>query len=279
MKTYLDCYLCLLRQGLTAIRRAGLCENDQLTVINGVLQALQELQPGQTPPIIATQIHQVIQEKTGIPDPYLELKQQSTQKALALHPRLKKIIAAADDPFETAVRLAIAGNIIDFGPADQYDLWASVERVLAEPLAFNDLPKLRQALDLADEVLFLSDNAGETIFDRVLIEQIGKPVRYAVKSAPILNDATRADAIAAGVDQVAEIVEIGCNALGTLLDRCDERFVQLFHAASVIIAKGMGHYESLSGEGPRLFFLLQAKCKVVANDLGVPVKSLIVKQG
>jgi uncharacterized protein with ATP-grasp and redox domains len=112
-----------------------------------------------------------------------------------------------------------------------------------------------------------------------LIEQIGKPVRYAVKSAPILNDATRADAIAAGVDQVAEIVEIGCNALGTLLDRCDERFVQLFHAASVIIAKGMGHYESLSTEGLRLFFLLQAKCKVVANDLGVPVKSLIVKQG
>jgi uncharacterized protein with ATP-grasp and redox domains len=279
VKTYLDCYICLLRQGLTAVRRAGLSDDDQLTVINGVLQALQKLEPGQTPPVIATHIHQVIQEKTGIPDPYLELKQQSTQKALALYRRLKKIIANADDPFEAAVRLAIAGNIIDFGPADEYDLWASVERVLAEPLAFNDLPELRQALDLADEVLFLSDNAGETIFDRVLIEQIGKPVRYAVKSAPILNDATRADAIAAGVDQVAEIVEIGCNALGTLLDRCDERFVQLFHAASVIIAKGMGHYESLSTEGPRLFFLLQAKCKVVANDLGVPVKSLIVKQG
>jgi len=279
MKIYLDCYLCLLRQGLTAVRRAGLSENNQLAVINGVLQALQQLQPGQTPPVIATQIHQVIQETTGIPDPYLELKQRSTQKALALYPRLKEIIAAADDPFETAVRLGIAGNIIDFGPADDYDLWASVERVLAEPLAFNDLPELRQAVDRANEVLFLSDNAGETVFDRVLIEQIGSPVRYAVKSGPILNDATRADAVAAGIDQVAEIVEIGCDALGTLLERCDEEFVQLFHAAPVIVAKGMGHYESLSSEGPRLFFLLQAKCNVVASDLGVPLRSLVVKQG
>ena len=128
MKTYLDCYLCLLRQGLAAVRRAGLSDDDQLAVINGVLQALQELQPGQTPPVIATQIHQVIQEKTGIPDPYLELKQESTHKALALYPRLHEMVTAADDPFAIAVRLAIAGNIIDFGPADEYDLWASVQR-------------------------------------------------------------------------------------------------------------------------------------------------------
>jgi uncharacterized protein with ATP-grasp and redox domains len=279
MKTYLDCYLCLVRQGLTAVRRAGLSDDDQVEVMNGVLQALQGIRPGQTPPIIATHIHQVIRDKTGIPDPYQELKEQSTQKALALYPRLKEIVATAEDPFETAIRLAIAGNIMDFGPADEYDLWASVERVLAQPLAFDDVAALREAVERADEVLFLSDNAGETVFDRLLIEQIAKPVRYAVKGGPILNDATRADAIAAGIDQAAQIEEIGCNAMGTLLDRCNERFVRLFRTASVIIAKGMAHYESLSTAGPRVFFLLQAKCDVVANDLGVPVKSLIVKQG
>jgi hypothetical protein len=234
MKTYLDCYLCLLRQGLTAVRRAGLSDDDQVAVINGVLQGLQAIQPGQTPPVIATQIHQVIQEKTGIADPYLELKEQSTQKALTLYPRLKEMVASADDPFETAVRLAIAGNIMDFGPADEYDLWASVERVLAQPLASNDLEALRQAVDRADEVLYLSDNAGETVFDRVLIELIAKPVRYAVKSGPILNDATKADALAAGIDQVAEVVEIGCDAMGTLFERCNDEFVRLYRTASVI---------------------------------------------
>jgi len=279
MKTYLDCYLCLLRQALTAVRRAGLSDDDQLAVINGVLGSLQELEPGQTPPILATQIHHVIRDKTGIADPYLDLKQRSTQKALALYPRLKEIVAHAKDPFVTAVRLAIAGNIMDFGPADEFDLWASVQRVLAQPLAIDHVAALRQAIERSKEVLFLSDNAGETVFDRLLIEQIAKPVRYAVKSSPILNDATREDAIAAGVDQVADIVEIGCDVLGTLLDRCSEEFAEIFRTASVVIAKGMGHYESLSTAGPRVFFLLQAKCDPVADDLGVPVRSLVAKQG
>jgi len=279
MKTYLDCYLCLLRQGLTAVRRAGLDNQDQVTVINSVLQGLQEIEPGMTPPIIATHIHHVIREKTGNPDPYGELKELSTKRALALYPRLKALVEAADDPFETAVRLATAGNIIDFGPADEYDLGESVERMLSQPLAFNDIPALREAIEKAEWLLYLADNAGETVFDRLLIEQIKVPVYYAVKSGPILNDATAEDAIAAGIDKIAQIVDIGCDAMGTILKRCSEEFRQMYEEAEVIIAKGMAHYETLSSKGDRLFFLLQAKCDVVASDAGVPVKSLIVKRG
>ena len=280
MKTYLDCYVCLLRQALTAARRAGADDKGQTAVINRVLAALQEVRPDMTPPEIADRIHRVIREQTGNPDPYRELKKRSTKEALALYPKLKDLISTADDPFEVAVRLAIAGNIIDFGAADEYDLWGSVQRVLNQPLAINDTLTLREAIDKANWVLFLADNAGETVFDRLLIEQITPvPVFCAVKSGPILNDATREDAIEAGLDKVARIVSVGYDALGTILERCSEEFRALYNEADVIIAKGMANYETLSAEGERVFFLLQTKCKVVADDAGVPVGSLIAKQG
>jgi len=279
MKTYLDCYVCLLRQALSVARQVGGDEVTQQAVMNSTLRCLQEVQPGLPPPYTTTQVHRIIRERFPGTDPYATLKERSTERALALYPWLKKLVASAEDPFETAVRLAIAGNIIDFGPADEYDLVKSVERALAQPPAVNDIQALREAIQTAEWVLYLADNAGETVFDRVLIEQIPVPVYYVVKSGPILNDATAEDAIAAGVEQKARIIELGTDSVGTILDRCSEEFRRLYEGAEVIIAKGMGNYETLSTEGPRLFFLLQAKCEPVARDMQVPVGSLIIKRG
>jgi uncharacterized protein with ATP-grasp and redox domains len=279
MRTYLDCYVCLLRQVLSVARRAGGDEATQLAVMKSALQGLQEIQADLPPPYTTTQIHRMIREKLPGRDPYYALKERSTQRALALYPWLKELLTAAQDPFETAVRLAIAGNIIDFGPADEYDLVKSVERAIIQPPAVNDIEALREAIHTVEWVLYLADNAGETVFDRVLIEQIPIPVYYAVKSGPILNDATEEDAVAAGVDRTARIVKLGTDSVGTILERCSEEFRRLYDQAKVIIAKGMGNYETLSTEGPRLFFLLQAKCEPVARDMQVPVGSLIIKQG
>jgi uncharacterized protein with ATP-grasp and redox domains len=127
-------------------------------------------------------------------------------------------------------------------------------------------------------ILYLADNAGETVFDRVLIEHLDRPVTYVVKAAPIINDATFEDAVAAGIDRIAEIIDNGSNAPGTLLDQCSEAFLESFHQAELIIAKGQANYESLSREPAPIFFLLQAKCRVIARDLGVATGDIILRQ-
>ncbi|MBN1937396.1 MAG: DUF89 family protein, partial [Anaerolineae bacterium] len=177
-----------------------------------------------------------------------------------------------------AIRLSIAGNILDMAVEQhRQDLWGVVERVLAQPFAIDDGPAFRQALGRVKQILYLADNTGETVFDRVLIETLDRPVTYAVKGGPILNDATREDALAAGLDQVAEVVSTGSDAPGTILDRCSASFQTLYRQAELIVAKGQANYETLSERRDNLFFLLQTKCPVIARDVGVPVGSIVFK--
>lgn len=279
MRTYLDCYPCFLRQALEAARMAGASEAQQRAVLDCVLEALRGTDPSSTPPEIGDRIHRIVRREVGCGDPYREIKDTSTRQALALLPWMKARLAEADDPLEMAVRMSIAGNIIDLGPNKEYDLGGAVERVLAQPFAIDDGLAFREALSKARQVLYLADNAGETVFDRVLIEMLDVPVIYAVKGGPILNDATLEDARAAGVDMAAEIVSTGSDAPGTILKRCSEKFRRLYDEAELIIAKGQANYETLSEEGPRVFFLLQTKCPVIARDVGVPVGSIVLKHG
>lgn len=279
MKTYLDCFPCFLRQALDAARMAGAGEAQQKAVLDCVLKVLREVEPWYTPPEIGYRVHRIVRQVVGDGDPYQAAKEASTHQALALYPRMRALVAEAGDPLEAAVRLSIAGNIIDLAPAREYDLWGTVERVLAQPFAFDDGAALRDALSSAERVLYLADNAGETVFDRLLIETLDVPVVYAVKGGPILNDATREDALAAGIGPVAEIASTGSDAPGTILDRCSEEFRQLYESAKLVIAKGQANYETLSEEGPGVFFLLQAKCPIISRDVGVPVRSIVLKQG
>ena len=183
------------------------------------------------------------------------------------------------DPRDTALRLRIVGNIIDFGPNLIYDLWEEVERVLAQDLAIDDTADLEVELSCAESVLFLRDNAGETVFDRLLIERLVKPVTYVVRGGPVLNDATMDDAIAACIDCVADVVDNSARAAGTILSMCSDEFLELFRSADLIIAKGMGNYETLSGVAAPIFFLLQAKCPIIGQDVGAPPGCTIVKRG
>jgi uncharacterized protein with ATP-grasp and redox domains len=284
MRTYLDCYPCFLRQALDAARMAGAGAEQQKVVVDRVLDVLTQVEPSSTPPEIGYRVHRIVRQVVGNSDPYQAAKEAGTRQALALYPRLEALVAEASDSLEVAVRLSIAGNIIDLGPAQEYDLWSTVERVLAQPFAIDDGVALRDALREAaredhGRVLYLADNAGETVFDRLLIETLDVPVTYAVKGGPILNDATREDALAAGIGHVAEIVSTGSDAPGTILDQCSEEFRRLYEDAGLVVAKGQGNYETLSEEGLEVFFLLQAKCPIIARDVDVPVGGIVLKQG
>lgn len=279
MRTYLDCYPCFLRQAVEAARLAGADERQQREILGRVLDLLKDVPLSSVPPEIVRQVHRVVRDVTGVEDPYQEVKARSTEEALALYPWLKTILAEAEDGLETAARLSIAGNIIDMGPNPAYDLRDEVMRVLAEPFAADDSEALLSTLNEAASVLYLADNAGETVFDRLLIEAIDAPVIYAVKGRPIINDATVEDALAASVDQVAEVMSNGSDSPGTLLEACSEAFRRTYDAADLIIAKGQANYETLSEKGARVFFLLQTKCPVIARDVGTPVGSLAITQG
>lgn len=277
MHIYLDCWPCFLRQALSAARRAGASPSLQRAILEQTMVELQSLADEATPPEMGERIHRMVRERTQVPDPYLDVKRDATTQALALLPALRARVAGATDPLGTAVRIAIAGNIIDYGVAETYDLEATLERVLEAVPAIDDLSVLRRRLQQVDEVLYLADNAGETVFDRVLIETLTLPVRYVVKAGPVLNDATREEAIAAGLDQVAMLEDTGCDAMGAPLSLCSAAFRERFAQARLIIAKGQANYETLSGVDAPICFLLQAKCPVIAEDIGVATGSVIIE--
>lgn len=279
MHTYLDCYPCFLRQALTAARMAGATDDVEWQALHHVLRLLRDVPEGATPPVLADQVHRLVREVAGHGDPYAEIKASTTEAALALYPRLTELVASSADPLGTAVRVAIAGNVIDLGVRDDVpDLWETVERVLAAPFAIDDLAAFREALAAADHVLYLADNAGETVFDRVLVEALPVPVVYAVKAGPVLNDATAADARAAGLHDCATVVDTGSDAPGTTLALCSPEFRAAFLAAPLVVAKGQANYETLSDAGANVFCLLQVKCPVIARDAGVPVGGVVVRR-
>lgn len=282
MKTYLDCYPCFLRQALEAARMNGAREPEQRAVLDQVMRILETVDLAATPPEIAYRVHGVVRAALQVGDPYRTLKAESTRRALALYEDLKALVEAAADPLEVAVRLTITGNLIDYGPpgapADAEALQAAIAGALQRPLAVNHLEALRKRLAGTDHVLYLADNAGETVFDRVLIETLARPTTYVVKGAPVLNDALFEDALATGLDGVARIINNGSDAPGTILDQCSAALRAEFDAARLIIAKGQANYETLSDCRREIFFLLQVKCPVIAQHVGVPVGSMVIQQ-
>ncbi len=277
MRSYLDCYPCFLRQALQAARMVGADENQQYNILQQTVELMRRFPRQGTPPEMAYRIHRMIRDQLGNGDPYRAAKEASTRQALEFYDQLKSVVAGADDPLRTAMSLSIAGNIIDLGFNHDYDLAGTIDRVQHEPFAIDHLDRFRQALADNGQLLYIGDNAGETVFDRILIETLPVPVTYVVRGGPIINDATYEDALAAGLDQVATIIDSGARVPGTLLHRCSPEFRKRFANAPIILAKGQGNYESLSQSGAPVFFALQAKCSVIAGDLGVPIGSFVLK--
>ncbi|HDZ24002.1 MAG TPA: DUF89 family protein [Desulfobacteraceae bacterium] len=279
MKTYLDCFPCFLSQALRAARIATDDEKKIKQVLDEVGMMLRDIPLESTPPESGRLIYRKVSEITGVPDPYKEIKAESTRKALALYPSLKRLVQESENCLLTAARVAIAGNVIDFGGNWNFDLEAEIGEILKNDFAVCDFHAFRKSVNEAGEILYIGDNAGECVFDRILIEEIGKPVLYVVRGAPIINDAIYDDAVAAGIDKVAAILPSGTDGPGTILETCSPQFMEVYNRAECIISKGQGNYEALSSENRPIFFLLKTKCPVIADDLGVGEGSIILKQG
>ena len=277
MKSYLDCIPCFFEQALRAGRIATDDEHLQKRVLDELGAMLSDISLESTPPETGELIYRMVREITGNPDPYRELKHENTRQALARYPSLKRTIEESNDSLLTAIRIAIAGNVIDFGPNATFDIDTAIKESLEMDFAICDYSAFKNYLARAEQILYIGDNAGETVFDRLLIEQMNKPVTYVVREQPVINDATAEDAVQAGIDKVATIVSSGTDAPGTILSTCSLEFREMLDSAEFVVAKGQGNYEGLSNEEHSIFFLLKAKCQIIANDLGVNKGDIVLK--
>jgi len=278
MKVCLECLPCFLSQTIKTMRRITHDEKAVRDVLNSVCRILPRQPENATPAEIGREVYRLISLKTGVADPYRELKEQCTRRALKIYPDMKQRVERSQDRLLTAAKMAIAGNIIDFGADTVFELEKDVEAVLSRPFGINHFPDFAASIKSAGRIVYLGDNAGETVFDRILIEEISAPVIYTVRSAPVINDAVKKDAEEAGIPDAARIETSGCDAPGTILSKCTPKFRKLLGKADVIISKGQGNYEALSGKNLPIFFLLTAKCQAVARDLGVVPGDIVLKR-
>jgi len=289
MKTYLDCIPCLFRQALEAARMAGVSEETQKKILDKVAEILPDFPLTSPPPEMARIIHEVVKKYTGVEDPYAEVKKKSNNLALSIYDKLKEKLQNSHQRLLTSIELAILGNILDYGVKNSLDVDKELEKILVEEKrvietennALFNYPQFQKAIDNARTILYLADNAGETVFDRILIEEIknmdnNKNIIYAVKEKPAINDALIEYAYFCGIDKLAKIISSGSDAPGTVLSRCSKEFLKIFNKADLIISKGQGNYEALSSATGPIFFLLVAKCPVIARDIGCRVGDIIL---
>lgn len=281
MQTALECFPCFLRQALAAARRATNDAALHRAVIDRVAGEMRRFDTRLSPPAMAQRIHRVIRDETGEADPYRDIKQHFNRHGMRLRDRLRSRVRRAPDPFAAAVRLAIAGNSIDFGTRDdvtEHAISRLIRDAWRQPVR-GSVTGLRRAVWRARRILFLADNAGEIALDQLLLEQMPLDrVVVAVRGRPVLNDATHEDAEAVGLTSLVEVIDNGSDAPGTILDTCSPRFRRTFAEADLVVAKGQGNFESLSSVPDRdIRFLFMVKCPLVARQLHCRVGAFVVR--
>jgi len=258
---------------------AGLGEEAGALAVEAAERELAGADLEAAPAVIATRAMRAARHLWRGRDPFREMKIRNTEEALALYEAVKPDALAAmarmspAERIRHAAKLAAAGNIIDFGVGTEFDLEATLAETLAGPLVIDESERFSRALETGDSLLVVSDNAGEIVFDRFLIDEalrLGKRVWVSVKSGPIINDALRDDAVRAGIAAPVEVIETGSSSLGVVFEECSPEFLEVFRKAGVVLSKGQANYETLDDAPRSVFFILRAKCPIVARHLGVP---------
>ncbi len=279
----LDCMACVHTQALSAARHATKNPRAVERILRAVARVYSRKKLEATPAEYSQDVYTTVSRVSGVGDPYLKEKRHFNRLALAMLPNCYAALMKSKDPLSVGAHLAVAGNIIDLGIAARLDIHGTLANALHMPFAVSDIGMLGRDLVRCRRLLYVGDNAGEIVFDRVFIEIIQKlhprlDVCFTVKSGPIINDATMADARAVGMTKLCRVVETGGNWVGAPLARVGRGFMDELDRADIIISKGQGNFETLSGEWRRnIYFILKAKCRVVAEALGVKFGDSVLK--
>lgn len=284
MRTHLDCIPCFIQQSLEATRMATDNEEIHEAVLKEVMGYLQNISFEDSPPELSREVHTIIKRITKSNDPYTQVKDESNRMGKNLYNTLEKYVRDDDDHLLMAIKLAIAGNVIDFGTMNRLNVDEIIDTALKRNFDGSSYPRFKKVLGQSKSILYLADNTGETFFDKLLLKELvnmGKEITYVVKANPIINDALLEDAKFAGIDKLATIISSDAgqdiSTPGVVLQYASEGFLDRFKKADMVISKGQGNYEGLSDVDREVFFLLVVKCYLVARDIGSEVGKLILK--
>jgi len=290
LKVELRCISCILNRGYLQIQEATDDKSLQFKTLSAILRFLaEEFKPTANPAYLGTKRDRLIQKITGNPDPYKQKKQLSNKKALEVVPLAKSIVSKETSPelrFRKACLSAIVGNIMEFDIPDNPFNFTDLEKLIQQAekdLALDEIPQIFNKAKKAKRVLYLTDNAGEIALDTLLVQELknlGAHVTVAVKAGPILNDATLEDAQIVGMDKVAdEVISTGSDAVGLFPEDCSDEFLDVYNSVDLVVAKGMGHAETLTElqlPVPHAL-LLRTKCCTVASHLNVDIGKNVAK--
>jgi uncharacterized protein with ATP-grasp and redox domains len=286
----LRCISCILNRGYLEIEESTDDPSLQFKTLSALLRFLaEEFKPTANPAYLGTKRDRLIREITGNPDPFKKKKQISNQKALETLPLAKSILAKETSPelrFRRACLSAIVGNIMEFDLPDNPFKFTDLEKLIQQAekdLAIDEISQIFNKAKKAKSILYLTDNAGEIAFDTLLVQELknlGAKVIVAVKSGPIINDATMEDAQIVGMDKVAdEVITNGSDAVGLFPEECSSEFLNIYNSVDFVVAKGMGYAETLTElqlPVPHAL-LLRTKCCTVANHFNVDTGKNIAK--
>ncbi len=278
-----ECKQCLIKQAESTARLSG--ANDELIakISKEAASIVETAPPKTTAPELAAIIFDKIRKYTGVLDPYLEIKGKSFEGALSIYPEIAKKVEASKDRLRASLVASAVGNIIDFGiPGLSFSPQSIVDEYENLTFEIDDYEELKDELLKAKKILYVADNAGEIVLDRLFLEwmkaNLEAEVVFAVRGGPIINDALLKDAMDSGIGELAEIIDTGTAIPGALLKLASKNFMKVYDESDIVISKGQGNYEVLEGENKNIFFILKAKCDVIAKFLSVELGSLILKR-
>lgn len=278
-----ECIGCIAGQSRRVCE--AIAANDALTktIIGYVDAELSRADFTLSPPIVATPLYEQMAHFAQTEDLYARQKQEATEKALLYLPQMDETIENAEDPFMAILKTAVVGNVIDLAAEVSFDLHDAITSVYKTPFAYDDSAKLNDALHKAETLLYIGDNTGEHLFDKLAIEHLSKlfpnlHITYMVRGNAIINDVTMKEALEANMDDVCTLVDSGVPTPGFVYDLATKEAQNCFDSADLIVAKGMGNYECMTPQKRRnICFLLKVKCSVVAASLNQEIGSIVCK--
>lgn len=266
MKTYADCLPCFLRQALQVAKIVGCSPKQEQQAVLAVAEMLKNFDLEKSAPILAIDFYAVIAKVIGCSDPYLAIKKESNKQAEKILPKVREVVLQAEDRLIAAVRFAIAGNIIDYGASESFDIDGLISHCQTLPLIVDHSKHMRERFEKLkedDKVLYLLDNCGEIVYDKVLLDYLsetGVELTLVTRGGAIINDATREDALSIGLDRYGKVITNGIVCPGSPVEICSDEFKDAFDNADLIISKGQGNFETLSESTRDILFLLTVKC-------------------
>jgi len=267
------CIPCIVKQ---AYNSAKLFTNGnkelQLKMLKEVCASTLNLDKNSTAPMFSKQMQSIVEKYYGAEDPYKKIKEENIKKAEKYFMFLKMMMEETRDKLDTAMRAAIIGNVIDFGSNPDFDIDYEMNRIASNNIDLSVLPRFKEDFRKAESILYIGDNYEEAFFDKFLLnELLPKKIVFAVRSKPILNDITLEDAKQLEIDKLCKVIESGSTIAGTDLSECTPEFLDVYHKADIVIAKGQGNYETLLNETRPIYFLFKVKCEVISHRCGYPV--------